>query len=369
MAFGLQDFGKWGTNLLDKAQENLAPGVTSSLQGAKDLLKSGTKSLKKSVAENLGGFTGQVYQFSDPQTGQQLTVQEGAFLAEGGFGAVVKVSCQRTGKQYAMKKIACQEGVQVASSFEAAEREAKILQSLPAHPHIIGCSGVLIDRHGQGASTVKLLLELCPGGHLLDFMDSKNGDLSAKEILEPFAQVTDAVKFLHGLSPAIQHRDLKVENVLKGPDGRWKLCDFGSCSTEKVPAVQLTRAVRMKLQEDIDKTVTMLYRPPEMADIEMNHGKGFEINEQVDIWMLGCILYTLAFYRHPFQDNASPMAICNAKYFLPDGHPMARSQKLCGLIHWSLAADPKDRPSSAKLLEVLKGCSFLLDVGSVLEIA
>merc|ERR1719413_172879 len=109
----------------------------------------------------------------------------------------------------------------------------------------------------------------------------------------------------------------------------------------------------MKLQEDIDKTVTMLYRPPEMAEIELNYRNGYAISEQVDMWMLGCILYTLAFYRHPFQDSANAMAISNAKYFIPTEHPMARSAKLVGLIHWLLSQNPKDRPSSAKLAELL----------------
>lgn len=37
------------------------------------------------------------------------------------------------------------------------------------------------------------------------------------------------------------------------------------------------------------------------------------------------------------------MAITNAKYFIPKDHPMARSVKLCGLVHWLLSADPRDR--------------------------
>ncbi|CAJ1402667.1 unnamed protein product [Effrenium voratum] len=43
-------------------------------------------------------------------------------------------------------------------------------------------------------------------------------------------------------------------------------------------------------------------------------------------YRLGCILYTLAFYRHPFQDNATPMAVFNAKYVIPSDHPMARTR-------------------------------------------
>lgn len=39
-----------------------------------------------------------------------------------------------------------------------------------------------------------------------------------------------------------------------------------------------------------------MYRPPEMADIYQQ----FEVSEKVDVWMLGCILYTMCFYVQPF---------------------------------------------------------------------
>ncbi|CAE6965298.1 Gak [Symbiodinium sp. CCMP2592] len=243
----------------------------------------------------------------------------------------------------------------------AATFPAQILSELPPHENIIRCFGFSIDapQRSGGSGMVKLLLELC-NGHLLDFQDSKGGKLSPKdmgtpsEMMDPFVQVAEAVRHLHAQRPPIQHRDLKVENILQGSDGNWKLCDFGSCSTACVPGHELPRGELQRLQEEIDKTVTMLYRPPEMADVQLNYRKGYTITEQVDIWMLGCILYTLAFYRHPFQDNATPMAIWNAKYFIPSEHPMARSAKLCALIHWLLAADPKDRPTAPRVLEACK---------------
>lgn len=42
-----------------------------------------------------------------------------------------------------------------------------------------------------------------------------------------------------------------------------------------------------------------MYRPPEMCDLYLK----YDITEKVDIWMLGCILYTLCFYKHPFVDG------------------------------------------------------------------
>lgn len=351
----LQGLSSWGSNLLGQASEQLGPAAAAAAAS----IRSGVKEVKKSVKENLGtvpsftsaSFSGQSHHLQGVNGTPARDVTEVAFLAEGAFGAVMKVSCNRTAETFALKKISCMEGVQVASSFDAAEREAKILSELPAHNNIIRCFGYSIQK-SAGGGTVKVLLELCHG-HLLDFQDSKGGKLSPKEMMEPFVQITEAVRHLHAQKPPIQHRDLKVENILKGSDGYWKLCDFGSCSTDCF-AAELPRPQLQRLQDEIDKTVTMLYRPPEMADVQLNSRKGYTISEQVDIWMLGCILFTLAFYRHPFQDNATAMAIFNAKYFIPSDHPMARSAKLCALIHWLLAPDPKDRPPAPRVLQACR---------------
>lgn len=40
-----------------------------------------------------------------------------------------------------------------------------------------------------------------------------------------------------------------------------------------------------------------MYRPPEMCDVLLGH----KVNEKVDVWMLGCVLYTMAFLFHPFE--------------------------------------------------------------------
>mmetsp|Transcript_78425 Transcript_78425/g.229944 ORF Transcript_78425/g.229944 Transcript_78425/m.229944 type:complete len:715 (-) Transcript_78425:101-2245(-) len=355
----LQDLGSWGSNLLGQAQTQLGPTASAAAdfaQRGSHIVRSGAKAVRTSIKENLTTHFGAAHTFEEPGGGGAWTVNEVGQIAEGAFGAVVKVTDPKTGKAYALKKIVCQEGVQVASSYEAALQEAKILRRLPPHPNIVQCLGYSTSKHPGGVSTVKVLMELCCGGHLLDFMDSKNGNLSPRDVMESFVQIVDGVCHLHSQRPPIQHRDLKVENVLRGVQGSgaWKLCDFGSCSTEVVPPQELPRATLMNIQEDIDKTVTMLYRPPEMADVQLNFQKGYTISEQCDVWMLGCILYTLAFYRHPFQDNATVLSISNAKYFIPDDHPMAKSKKLCGLIHWLLAAHPSDRPSSPQLAEVLR---------------
>ncbi len=67
------------------------------------------------------------------------------------------------------------------------------------------------------------------------------------------------------------------------------------------------------------------------------------IDHAVDVWALGCLAFTLAFQRHPF-DSESPLQILNCKYTFPDGgkpYPPAFAQ----LIRDILQPDPACRPS------------------------
>ena len=72
------------------------------------------------------------------------------------------------------------------------------------------------------------------------------------------AQTADAMVYLHALSPAIIHRDLKTHNVLLTRDMKVKLCDFGlvTCS--------------------VTAAGTPAYMPPELLGVR--------------VWVCGCVV-------------------------------------------------------------------------------
>lgn len=270
------------------------------------------------------------------------TVEQERQLNEGGFAFVYLARDIHTDEELVLKKILCQD----KASILMARREVEILERLPPHPNLVKYYGHHLDKADNGSKEVVLLFELCPGGHLLDLLELNQCRLTEAKILSVFRDVCTAVCLLHAKSPPVQHRDLKVENILLGANGSFKLCDFGSWSDECSSPGNMDRQAISKLQENIEKYTTMMYRPPEMVDFYQQ----YEVTEKCDIWMLGCILFTLMFCRHPFQDE-STLAISNARYDFPQ--EPAYSSKLQDLTHWLLARDPRLRPSAAEVYDIL----------------
>lgn len=56
---------------------------------------------------------------------------------------------------------------------------------------------------------------------------------------------------------------------------------------------------REAIREEIEKVTTPIYRAPEQLDLF----KGYKINPKVDIWALGCIMFTLMYHKASFEDG------------------------------------------------------------------
>eukprot|EP01031_Cornospumella_fuschlensis_P036760 gene36760-44592_t len=70
------------------------------------------------------------------------------------------------------------------------------------------------------------IMELCQTS-LFTMLHVDRVRFSIEEIYAAAIDVACAMEYLHSLSPAIIHRDLKSHNILKSYEGNYKLCDFG----------------------------------------------------------------------------------------------------------------------------------------------
>jgi cyclin G-associated kinase len=77
---------------------------------------------------------------------------------------------------------------------------------------------------------------------------------------------------------------------------------------------------------------------------------GFPIGERVDIWALGCIVYTLLFFTSPFNPKEKLDQI-NGRYSFPAGSQVSEGMK--DLLKRTLEPDPTKRITSAELWSII----------------
>lgn len=95
------------------------------------------------------------------------------------------------------------------------------------------------------------------------------------------SQILQGVNYLH--SRRIIHRDLKLGNLFLNDDLHVKIGDFGLAT---------------KLTYDGERKKTLCGTPNYIAPEILNkEGHSFE----VDIWSIGCIMYTLLIGKPPFE--------------------------------------------------------------------
>jgi len=120
-------------------------------------------------------------------------------------------------------------------------------------------------------------------GELFDILqdDQRLPESTVQQIAK---QLVKALHYLH--SNRIIHRDMKPQNVLIGPNGRIKLCDFGFARAMSSNTVVLTSIKG-----------TPLYMSPELV-------KEQPYDATSDLWSLGVILYELYVGQPPFYTNS-----------------------------------------------------------------
>jgi serine/threonine protein kinase len=105
-------------------------------------------------------------------------------------------------------------------SFELFEREAKVLSQL-RHAGVPRHVATIEEPPG----TFNLVMQRAPGENLRDLTARRR--LSQLELRDVLIRCLEILDYLHTRTPAVVHRDLKPSNIMRAPDGKIFLVDFG----------------------------------------------------------------------------------------------------------------------------------------------
>ena len=176
-------------------------------------------------------------------------------------------------RQVALKEIRA-----AGPELERVLDEARVLDRLGRHPHIVEVHSVDSE---NGA--VLIDMELVRGGNLADVLRERAAighPLPLGEAVRIALAVLDALSFAHG--QRIVHQDVKPANILIGTDGTIKLTDFGLAEALGTGSVAGGGG-------------TYPYMAPE--DFAENAAS----DQRSDLWAVGVVLYEMATGQRPFQ--------------------------------------------------------------------
>ena len=201
-------------------------------------------------------------------------------LGEGTFGKVYRVKRNSDSRIFALKLLKLWE-------VQPLEREKLLKRFDQEYETGLIESEYLVQSHGKGSveGNPYILMEYCPGGDLLQGVETGNIDLpkAASEILL-------GLRSLH--SNGKVHRDLKPENVLIKSNGSVALTDFGIAGDRNK---RLTERGLMGVPKEVFGTYA--YMPPE----QVNPRRGdATVLPTTDMFSFGVMMYQLITCELPF---------------------------------------------------------------------
>ncbi|KAI1291872.1 Serine/threonine-protein kinase PLK1 [Halotydeus destructor] len=255
----------------------------------------------------------------DPNTRKKY--KKGKFLGRGGFAKCFELIDLETNEIFAGKVIA-------KAQLQKSEQKEKMSQEISIHRAVRHKHIVEFHTYFEDKDFIYIVLELCSKRSLME-MHKRRKTLSEPEVRHFLKQIGLACLYLH--ENKIVHRDLKLGNLFINENMELKVGDFGL-------ATRITSSGERKM--------TLCGTPNYIApEVLLKRGHSFE----VDVWSLGCIVYTLLVGRPPFETNDlkdTYKKIRHNDYNIPSNVP-AEARRL---IHIMLQADPTKRPSMTEIL-------------------
>ena len=246
-------------------------------------------------------------------------------LGKGTYGIVYKVQKLNTNSIYVIKQIPLS-GLSEKERNEV-EQEAKILHSINSN-YVVK----YYDSFKEN-DNLNIVMEYCDGGDLNDFLIEKKKlgqPLEEPFIWKIFIKITIGLADIHKLK--ILHRDLKTLNIFLKQNFDIKIGDLG--------------VAKVLSKNNFARTVigTPYYLSPEICEEK-------PYNDKSDVWALGCILYELCTFKHPFEARSQGALILKILNNKPEPINNTFSKELNNIIYMLLDKNYDKRPSCIEILK------------------
>jgi eukaryotic-like serine/threonine-protein kinase len=255
-------------------------------------------------------------------------------VGSGGMSSVYRAHDRLLERSVALK-ILHEQFTRDEDYVERFRREARSVAQL-THPNIV----TVIDR-GEQDGRQFIVFEYLDGMNLKELVD-RDGPLPVSEAIELALQVARGLAFAH--DQGLVHRDVKPQNVLLDSDGRAKVTDFGIARSLDVDGMTITGTIMG----------TSNYIAPEQA-------RGQPVDEQTDVYSLGCVLYELLAGEVPYDgDNFVTVAMRHVNDPVPSVRELRPDvpPRLDAAIRRAMAKDGSDRfASMAGFAAELEACA------------
>ncbi len=222
-------------------------------------------------------------------------------------------------KQISMFNLSLQEKNEV-------QKEAKLLSSIDS-VYVVRCYNSF-----EEDKNLHIVMEYCDAGDLSQYLNRNmtvGKYLPEDKIWKYFIQMALGISHIHYRK--ILHRDIKSMNMFMNKEDKIKIGDLG--------------VAKVLMQTQFAKTFvgTPYYLSPEICEEK-------PYNEKSDIWALGCILYEMCTYKHPFNASNQPALLLKILKGKFDPISSSYSNDLKKTIEYLLEKNHFKRPSVIGIL-------------------
>eukprot|EP00741_Cyanophora_paradoxa_P006547 tig00001024_g6337.t1 len=254
-------------------------------------------------------------------------------LGRGRFAEAILASWM--GREVVVKKYfesgVAVEGERSEEDLEMLRKETGIMSKL-AHPNVVRCLGICLEpRH------LSVVVEYCAKGSLGRYVRNAANEIDYGFCVRTATGIARGMAYLHGLEPAVVHRDLKGDNIFLAEDLTPRIGDFG-----------------LSIDKDNTKTMTecgtFQFVAPEVLRAD-------PASELVDVYGFSMVVYEMVFRRTPHAEaDILPMLIALRAAFerLRPTLEACPWPDFAELMEECWADDPNRRPSFAMVVERLE---------------